>query len=117
MRNIKIVADSSCDLYTLDNVPFAGTPLKIITAEREFVDDEALDVNEMVDYLANYKGKSKSSCPNTAEWLQAFGDADEVFCVTITGGLSGSYNSACVAKGIYERESRTKTFLPSFSLS
>ena len=56
----------------------------------------------MVEYLAQYKGKSKSSCPNTEDWLAAFGDADEIFCVTITSGLSGSYNSACMAKKLYE---------------
>jgi DegV family protein with EDD domain len=36
--------------------------------------------------------------------MEAFGDADEVFCVTITSGLSGSYNSACVAKELYEAD-------------
>ena len=108
MRKIKIVADSSCDLLELRHVEFATSPMKIITAEREFVDDEKLDVNEMVDYLYQYKGKSKSSCPNTSDWLEAFGDADEVFCVTITSGLSGSYNSACAAKQIYEADNEGK---------
>ncbi len=102
MRNIKIVADSSCDLFTLQHTAFATSPMKIITDEREFVDDHSLDVAEMVDYFDRCKGKSKSSCPNTSDWLEAFGDADDVFCVTITSGLSGSYNSACAAKRMYE---------------
>ena len=102
MRKIKIVADTSCDLFELENVEFAAAPMKVITNEREFVDDTSLDVGEMVEFLDKYKGKSKSSCPNTADWLDAFGDADDVFCVTITSGLSGSYNSACSAKQIYE---------------
>lgn len=104
MRKIKIVADSSCNLFSLKNTEFSVAPLKVITAEREYVDDPSLDVDGMVDYLYQYKGKSKSSCPNTAEWLEAFGDADEVFCVTITSALSGSYNSACAAKQMYEAE-------------
>ena len=104
MRKIKIVSDSSSDLLTLETVAFSYTPLKIATAEREFVDNGALDVDEMVDYLGQYKGKSKSSCPNTGEWLEAFGDADDIVCVKITSGLSGSYNSACAAKQIYEAE-------------
>lgn len=104
MRKTKIVADSSCDLFGLSHSDFTCTPLKIITAEREFVDGLSLDVDAMVDYFDKYKGKSKSSCPNTNEWLNAFGDADDVFCVTITSGLSGSYNSACAAKQIYEAE-------------
>ena len=58
MRKTKIVADTSCDLRSLKHLAFACAPMKIITSEREFVDDESLDVNEMVDYLVKYKGIS-----------------------------------------------------------
>ena len=44
-----------------------------------------------------YKGVSRSSCPNTQEWIDAFEDYDGVFCVTITSGLSGSCNAASIA--------------------
>ena len=102
MRKIRIVADSSADLLTLDSVDFASSPMKIITSEREFVDDQSRDVNKMVDFFDQYKERSQTSCPNPADWLEAFGDADDIFCVTITSGLSGSYNSACTAKQMYE---------------
>ena len=108
MRKIKIVADSSCDMFELKHTEFETAPMKIITAEREFIDDISLDVDGMANYLYQFKGKSKSSCPNTTDWLEAFGDADEIYCVTITSGLSGSYNSACAAKQIYESENEGK---------
>ncbi len=108
MRKIKIVSDSSSDVLTLDYVDFSSVPMKIITEEREFTDDALLDTVDMSDFFAQYKGKSKSSCPNTADWLKAFGDADDVICVTITSGLSGSYNSAFSAKQIYESENEGK---------
>ena len=108
MRKIKIVADSSCDMFELKHTEFETAPMKIITAEREFVDDASLDVDDMANYLYQFKGKSKSSCPNTTDWIDAFGDADEIYCVTITSGLSGSYNSACAAKQIYESENEGK---------
>lgn len=98
----KIVADSSADLMELSGVPFESAPLKIITTEKEYVDDAALDVLEMVNDLQNYKGRSSTSCPNTNDWLNAFGDAEQVFCATITGTLSGSYNAAMQAKQVYE---------------
>lgn len=104
MRKIKITADSSANLLQLEGVDFAAAPLKINTADREFVDDHMLDTAAMVAWFDGYKGKSKTSCPNPGDWLDAFGDAEEVFCVTITSGLSGSYNSACVAKQMYETE-------------
>ena len=56
--SIKIVTDSSSDILTLNGVEFASAPLKIITADKEYVDDENLDVFEMVNDLHSYKGKS-----------------------------------------------------------
>lgn len=89
---------------TLDTVAFAAAPLKIITNEKEFVDDAKLDVQGMVDWFGSYKGKSKTSCPNPSDWLRAFGDGEEIYCVTITSGLSGSYNAACIAKQMYQEK-------------
>lgn len=117
MRNVKIVADSSANLLVFDGTAFAIAPLKIITNEKEFVDDAALDVDGMVTWFDAYKGKSKTSCPNPGDWLEAFDGADEVFCVTITSGLSGSYNTACAAKEIYEAENPGKRVYVVDSLS
>ena len=104
MRSVKIVADSSANLMELKSVAFDAAPLKIITAQREFIDDQQLDLDEMIRFFNNYKGKSQTSCPNPEDWLRAFGDAEDIFCVTITSGLSGSYNAACIAKNMYEAE-------------
>ncbi len=117
MRKMKIVADSSANLLSLQQVPFASAPLKVIAAQREFVDDSNLNVEEMVAFFDSYKGKSKTSCPNPGDWLEAFGDADDIFCVTITSGLSGSYNAACVAKEMYEAENDGKRVFVIDSLS
>ena len=99
-RNIKILSDSASDLLALSQVSFSVVPLKIVTVQKEYIDDDRLSVETMVKELKSYKGRSSSSCPNTGEWLEAFGDAEEVYCVTITGTLSGSYNAACAAKKI-----------------
>jgi len=104
MRTVKIVADSSANLMELKSVAFDAAPLKIITAQREFVDDRNLDLDEMIAFLKSYKGRSQSSCPNPEDWLTTFGDAEDIFCVAITSGLSGSYNAACIAKEMYETE-------------
>ena len=111
MRKCRIVADSSADILSLAGVEFSSVPMKIITAEREFVDNEELDVPAMVAFFDQYKGRSQSSCPNVSEFLEAFGDADEVFCVTITSGLSGSYRAACVAKETYEEQEGKRVFV------
>lgn len=100
--NYKIVVDSSSDLLEMPGVPLANAPLKITSGEREFVDDANLDVAEMVEYLRHYTGRSSTACPSAGEWINAFGEAEHVFCITITSNLSGSYNAAVVAKNEYE---------------
>lgn len=117
MRKIKIVADSSANLRHLQGMDFAVAPLKIIASEREFVDDEHLNVEKMVDFFRSYKNTSKTSCPNPGDWLAAFDGADDIFCVTITSGLSGSYNAACVAKEMFEAENSGKRVCVIDSLS
>ena len=55
--NYKIVTDSSSDLRTLDGVPFESAPLKVITDEREYIDNSDLDVVSMLADLKAYKGQ------------------------------------------------------------
>ena len=117
MRKVKIVVDSSANVLASQKVDFSSAPLKIITDEKEFVDDALLDVDGMIRYFDQYKGRSQTSCPNPSDWLEAFGDADDIFCVTITSGLSGSYNAACVAKQLFEGENNDKRVCVLDSLS
>lgn len=114
---IKIVADSSADLRTTEDGSLVSVPLKIMTDDKEYVDDDKLDVEMMTNELASYRGKSGSACPGVGDWLEAFGDADWVFAVTITSNLSGSYNSAKVAKETYEEENPGKKVFVFDSLS
>lgn len=117
MEKYKIVADSSADTFSIEEVPFSFAPLKIITAQKEFTDNEQLDVMGMVDFLASYKGKSSTSCPNPEDWLSAFGESENVFCIAITGTLSGSYNSALTAKELYLEKHPERNVLVINSLS
>jgi len=103
-KKFKIVSDSSGDIHSLGDFPFASAPLKIIAGEREWIDDSNLDIEEMVEYLLKYNGKSGSACPSPADWLEAFEDYENVFCVTISSNLSGSYNAACIACEEYMAE-------------
>ncbi len=102
--NMKIVADSSANLCTTPDNSVVSVPLTLRTDEREFVDNKSLDIKEMTDYLASYKGKSGSACPSSQDWVDAFGDAKEIFAIAITSNLSGSFNSLRIAKEQYEEE-------------
>ena len=98
---IKYVTDSSCDTINYDGIDVAVAPLRIYTSERDFVDNEDLDVHEMIEYLLSYKDRSYTSCPSTESWLQAYEGGDEIYVITLTSNISGTYNSACAAKEEY----------------
>ena len=113
----RIVVDSSASLYKLDGVDFASVPLKIVTDEREYLDDGTLDAVEMATTLRTYKGKTSTSCPNVADWLAAYEGAEQIFVATITGTLSGSYNAAQLAAEEYQQENPGKRVFVLDSLS
>ena len=100
----KIVSDSSSNIFSFPGVAHVSVPLRINAGEKEYVDDENLDVGRMVAELKEYKGRSGTSCPNVGDWLQAFEGADRIFAVAITSNLSGSCAAAMEAKKLYEEE-------------
>lgn len=99
----KIVSDSSANILTSDCVPFSSVPLHIIVDGEEFIDDENVNLQQMEDALTVCKSSS-TACPGIGDWLNAFEDAEAIFCVTITSSLSGSYTSAQSAKMEYEKQ-------------
>ena len=99
--SIRIVSDSSSNVFALEGANYKTVPMKVIAGDMEFIDTPELDLAGMVSYLQGYKGKSGSSCPNVQEWLDAFAGEDDIFALTISGGLSGSYNSASQAAELF----------------
>ena len=101
----KIVADSGCDYRQLVSpaidTTFVSVPLKIQVADQLFVDDANLDIDQMMETMYATSEASKSACPSPDDYLLAFEGAKNIFLVTITGTLSGSHNSAQLAKNIY----------------
>ena len=103
----KIVSDSSSNVITMADAHYVSVPMKV-RGDKEYIDDQNLNLAEMVEGLKNHKGKSGSACPSVGEWLDAFGDADMVFGTTMSKGLSGSYNAACEAARMFEEENPGK---------
>ncbi len=102
----KIAADSSSNVYNMEGIDYACVPLKVSVGNTEYVDTPEADVAEMVKALKTTKEETRTSCPNIYDWQEAFSDADNVFAVTITSGLSGSYTAAVNAKRIYEEANK-----------
>ena len=97
-----ICVDSSSNLLSNHiqdpEVGFSVIPLTIRVGSEEFVDNDSLNVEEMLNKAENSKTACTSSCPSPQDFLDHFEDSEYVICVTISHKLSGCYNSACVAK-------------------
>jgi DegV family protein with EDD domain len=102
----KIIADSSCDLTNdyvkSDKVKLEIAPLTIHVGGQTFIDDDNFKTKEMLEAIKNFDGKTTSSCPNPYDYLSKMEDAENVFIVTISKKLSGSYNSAMLSSHEFE---------------
>ena len=114
MDQIRIAADSSCDLLTMDGVDFVSVPLTVRTAVEEFRDDAALNVDAMVTTLRGTKGRTFSACPNIADWESAFGESGDVLAFTITSSLSGSCSAALAAKKRCDEQNPSRRIFAAF---
>lgn len=110
MIYIRIVADSSCDLNEeLEKMlNLTHVPLTITLGDVHYRDDENLDVPGMLDDIDNSDEGPKSTCPSPHDFIEAFKEKGSVFVVTMTAALSGTYNSARVAKDIFLQEYEDK---------
>lgn len=97
----KIIADSSCNLtndYINDeNIGFGIASLVINADGIDFVDDENIDVDALLKAVNGSKNIGRSSCPSPYSYSKMYEDANIIIVVTISGKLSGSYNSAISA--------------------
>ncbi len=97
-----IVCDSSCDLRSDAlagrGVRFEPVPMKIQVGGREFSDDDALSVPELLEAMASEKSAASTACPSPASFARAFESGDCTVCFTISSNLSGTYNAAVLGR-------------------
>lgn len=96
-----IIGDSSCDLFELEkdvaNVSYKSVPFYITIEDREYTDDENLDIAEMVGFMKESKKASSTACPSPEAWQERMTEGENNICVTISKNLSGSYGSCDIA--------------------
>lgn len=96
----KIVADSSCDLNEelQKKLNISLIPFNISVDDEEFIDNENLDTKELIKAMKNSPNPVKTSCPSPGDFLGKFKQAKDIFAITISANLSGTYNSAKLAR-------------------
>lgn len=103
----KIIVDSCGELpeRCKNDEHFESIPLSMQIDEYLIVDDETFDQADFLEKVAESPNCPKSSCPSPERYMEAYRcDADHVYAVTLSGNLSGSYNSAVLGKNLYHEE-------------
>lgn len=103
----KIVIDSCGELtrQLKEDGHFVNVPLEMDINGYRIVDDEKFDQHDFLKRVKESPVGPKSSCPSPQRYMKAFeGEADHIYVVTLSKELSGSYNSAVLAKSLYEEE-------------
>lgn len=116
---MKIVADSCCDITAQEEKEFdiKIVPLTLFLGEESFLDDSELDLDDYKEKLSIYLGRATSACPSPGSFKEAFMESDETFCITLSSNLSGTYNSAMLAKDMAVEEGKKVEIIDSKSAS
>ncbi|MBM7872121.1 DegV family protein with EDD domain [Clostridium pascui] len=103
---VKIVADSSCDLSRelKENMNIDIAPLILQLGDKNYLDDESLDIRDYVKAMGESENSPKTSCPSPEDYMKRYQGDESIFVVTLSNKLSGSYNSAILAKNIFLEE-------------
>lgn len=99
----KLVSDSGCSLLVPDglagiDIDYAEVPFTISVDNTDYIDEPGIDIEKMLEHIANCRSGGRTSCPSPHAWLEAWGDAENVIAFTLSAALSGSYNSAIAAR-------------------
>lgn len=91
------------DMNSHENV--FSIPLTLLIGKNETIDDETFNQESFLKAVAATEECPKSACPSPEEYLSKFDEnAERIYIVTLSANLSGSYNSACLARSLYEEK-------------
>ncbi|KXL52609.1 DegV domain-containing protein [Anaerotignum neopropionicum] len=101
---VQIITDSTCDIshQRLEDIGVVCVPLTVHFGEKTFIDGENLTAKEFYEYLRTDSEIPTTAQPTPHSFQEAFQTAldkgDEVVCILISGKLSGTVQSAHIAK-------------------
>lgn len=103
MNNYKIIVDSGCDIsndYSKNN-NISIVPLSIDIDNKIFIDDLNININELLAAVQSSNETGKTSCPSPEQYMSEFKSFENIFVITLSSKVSGSFNSASLAKQLY----------------
>ena len=105
----KILCDSCTDFTpSMEADPrFVRIPLVIDVGGQTFVDDGTIRQEELLAAMRASSGPTRTACPAPEAYRAYFDDAEDIYIVTLSERLSGSYNAADQAVRCYREEGGT----------
>lgn len=106
MQRIKIVTDSTCDLpqQVLDDLDITMVPLTIRFGQESYKDRVEISSEEFFQRLTESKEVPTTSQVSVGQFAEVFnkhaGEYDSVLGLFLSSKLSGTYQSAVIAKNI-----------------
>lgn len=107
MKNFRIVVDSCCDLTPEMKADkrIVSVPLTLTVDGVDIIDDETFDQKDFLIRVAASKESPHSACPSPERYMKEYEAVEgDVYVVTLSAELSGSYNSAEVAMNMYKEQ-------------
>lgn len=108
----KIVVDSCCELpeELKKDERFEIVPLELYIGDYQVWDDENFNQADFIKRIAESPQCAKTACPSPEKYMEAYNaPVDDVFVVTLSAKLSGSYNSAVLGKNLFYETYGKKT--------
>ncbi len=102
----RLIADSCAD-FTSEKKAWTQVrqvPLTLTVGGEDVLDDEGFCQKSFLEKMRKAPECPRSACPSPESYMREFEGADEIFVVTLSQHLSGSYQSAMLAKQMYQEE-------------
>lgn len=99
----RIIGDSCTDLpeNLKNDEHFKLIPLTLIVDDYSIVDNASFDQQDFLRRVKESPNSPKSACPSPDDYMKEFDFDGDIYVITLSSNLSGSYNSAELAKNLY----------------
>ena len=111
MDKIKIITDGSCDLSheVLNKFNINVVPLGVSFGEEHYTAGVDIDNKEFYAKMKESKELPKTFCPSPENFCKEYQcEEDKIIVIALSSKLSGTYNSASLARDLYLSEHKEK---------
>lgn len=111
MDKIKIITDGSCDLSheVLNKFNINVVPLGVSFGEEHYTAGVDIDNKEFYAKMKESKELPKTFCPSPENFCKEYQcEEDKIIVIALSSKLSGTYNSASLARDLYLSENKEK---------